>query len=202
MLIAGEWCDAGSGETFESLNPFTGKAWAEVPRASEADVDRAVQAARSAFESPGWRELNATERGKLLVRLGDFVAEKAADLAELETRDNGKLINEMSAQLHYMPEWFRYFGGLADKVEGRVIPIDRPGMFNYTLEEPLGVVAALTPWNSPLMLGASGSPRSTRRSPRSTSASCSSRPASRPASSTSSPDSAARSAKPWSGTRR
>jgi len=154
MLIAGEWCDAASGETFESFNPFTGKAWARVPRAAVADVDRAVKSARNAFEDPSWRSLNATERGKLLHRLGDLVAAHADELAALETRDNGKLINEMSAQLHYMPEWFRYFGGLADKVEGRVIPIDRPGMFNYTLEEPLGVVAAITPWNSPLMLGA------------------------------------------------
>ncbi|MDX1562562.1 MAG: aldehyde dehydrogenase family protein, partial [Gammaproteobacteria bacterium] len=152
MLIAGEWTGAASGETFESLNPFTGKAWAEVPRAAPADVDRAVTAARAAFEDPSWRGLNATERGVLLTRLGDLVAARADELAELETRDNGKLINEMRAQLRYMPQWFRYFGGLADKVEGRVIPIDRPGMFNYTLEEPLGVVAAITPWNSPLML--------------------------------------------------
>jgi acyl-CoA reductase-like NAD-dependent aldehyde dehydrogenase len=153
MLIAGEWCEAAAGETFESFNPFTGKPWAEVPRASIEDVDRAVCAARGAFESSSWRGLNATQRGKLLIRLGDLVAERADHFAELETRDNGKLINEMSAQLNYLPEWFRYFGGLADKVEGRVIPIDRPGMFNYTLEEPLGVVAAITPWNSPLMLG-------------------------------------------------
>lgn len=153
MLIAGEWCDAAAGATFESLNPFTGKAWATVPRAGVADVDRAVRAARKAFENPAWRGLNATQRGKLLVRLGDLVARDADALAELETRDNGKLINEMRAQLRYLPEWFRYFGGLADKIEGRVIPIDRPGMFNYTLEEPLGVVAAITPWNSPLMLG-------------------------------------------------
>jgi len=154
MLIAGEWCDAQSGETFESFNPFTGKTWAEVPRATTADVDRAVTAARSAFEHPSWSDLNATRRGALVHGLGDLIAERADALAEIETRDNGKLINEMRAHLHYIPEWFRYFGGLADKVEGRVIPIDRPGMFNFTLEEPLGVVAAITPWNSPLLLGA------------------------------------------------
>jgi aldehyde dehydrogenase (NAD+) len=154
MLIAGEWCDAESGETLESLNPFTGKAWAQVPRAGVDDVDLAVNAARAAFEDPSWRGLTATQRGALLYRLGDLIAEHAEELAELETRDNGKLINEMSAQLNYIPEWFRYFGGLADKIEGRVIPIDRPGMFNYTLMEPLGVVAAITPWNSPLLLGA------------------------------------------------
>ena len=154
MLIGGEWVDAASGDHFESFNPFTGKPWALIPRAAPADVERAVAAARGAFTDPAWRELAATERGALLHRLGDLIASRADALAEIETRDNGKLINEMSAQLNYMPQWFRYFGGLADKTEGRVIPIDRPGMFNFTLEEPLGVVAAITPWNSPLMLGA------------------------------------------------
>jgi (Z)-2-((N-methylformamido)methylene)-5-hydroxybutyrolactone dehydrogenase len=153
MLIGGRWTDAASGETFESFNPFTGKPWALVPKAGPADVDGAVDAARRAFRGE-WAGLNATERGKLLCRLGDLVADNADALAEIETRDNGKLINEMSAQLHYLPEYCRYFGGLADKLEGRVIPIDRPGMLNFTLEEPLGVVAAITPWNSPLMLGA------------------------------------------------
>lgn len=154
MLIGGNWVDADSSEHFESFNPFTGKPWALIPRAAPADVERAVAAARAAFKGTAWRGMNATQRGALLYRLGDLIAANADALAELETRDNGKLINEMSAQLHYMPQWFRYFGGLADKLEGRVIPIDRPGMFNFTLEEPLGVVAAITPWNSPLMLGA------------------------------------------------
>jgi aldehyde dehydrogenase (NAD+) len=154
MLIGGDWVDADSGEHFESFNPFTGKPWALIPRATPADVERAVASARAAFKGKDWRGLNATQRGALLYRLGDLIAAKADELAEFETRDNGKLINEMSAQLNYMPQWFRYFGGLADKLEGRVIPIDRPGMFNFTLEEPLGVVAAITPWNSPLMLGA------------------------------------------------
>jgi aldehyde dehydrogenase (NAD+) len=153
MLIAGARVDASSGEHFESFNPFTGKPWALIPRGTPADVDRAVAAARAAFHDPAWRDLTATQRGVLLHRLGDLVAAHADTLAEFETRDNGKLINEMSAQLHYLPQWFHYFGGLADKIEGRVIPIDRPGMFNFTLEEPLGVVAAITPWNSPLMLG-------------------------------------------------
>jgi aldehyde dehydrogenase (NAD+) len=116
-------------------------------------VDRAATAARAAFDSPSWRGLSASARGEMLQRLGELVAANADALAEIETRDNGKLLSEMSAQLHYMPQWFRYFGGLADKLEGRVIPIDKPGMFNYTVEEPLGVVVAITPWNSPLMLG-------------------------------------------------
>jgi aldehyde dehydrogenase (NAD+) len=154
MLIDGNWVDAANAATFESLNPFTGKPWALVPRATPADVGEAVTAARRAFKGSAWAGLTATARGALLRKLGDLIAERADALAEIETRDNGKLINEMSAQLHYMPQWFYYFGGLADKIEGRVLPIDRPGMFNFTLEEPLGVVAAITPWNSPLMLGA------------------------------------------------
>jgi aldehyde dehydrogenase (NAD+) len=155
MLIGADWVDAESGEHFESFNPFTGKPWALIPRATTADIEKAVAAARAAFtRGSEWRNLNATQRGALLYKLGDLIAARADELAEFETRDNGKLINEMSAQLNYMPQWFRYFGGLADKLEGRVIPIDRPGMFNFTLEEPLGVVAAITPWNSPLMLGA------------------------------------------------
>jgi aldehyde dehydrogenase (NAD+) len=153
MLIGGEWVAADSGESFESCNPYTGRAWARVPRATPADVDRGATAARAAFDSPSWRGLSASARGEMLQRLGELVAANADALAEIETRDNGKLLSEMSAQLHYMPQWFRYFGGLADKLEGRVIPIDKPGMFNYTVEEPLGVVVAITPWNSPLMLG-------------------------------------------------
>ena len=148
MLIGGQWVDATSGEVFETENPFLGKAWALVPRASAADVDRAVAAARSAFKSASWSELSATARGALLRKLADLIAAEAERLAEIEVRDNGKLVTEMRAQLRYIPQWFHYFGGLADKIEGRVIPIDKPGMVNFTREEPLGVVAAITPWNS------------------------------------------------------
>ena len=154
MLIGGEWVEASSGETFESENPFLGGPWARVPRARAEDVHRAVEAARKAFSTPAWRGLSATARGTLLRRLGDLVAQQADRLAEVETRDNGKLITEMRGQLRYIPQWFYYFGGLADKIEGRVIPIDKPGVFNFTREEPIGVVAAITPWNSPLMLAA------------------------------------------------
>lgn len=138
-------------ETFESQNPYTGKSWAAVPRCSADDVDRAVASARDAFRSSAWSGLTASARGRLLVRLADLVAENAENAA-LETRDNGKLISETSAQLRYIPEWFRYFGGLADKIEGSVLPIDKPGMFVFTRHEPVGVVACITPWNSPLML--------------------------------------------------
>jgi acyl-CoA reductase-like NAD-dependent aldehyde dehydrogenase len=154
LLSGGAWVDPASGEWLESVNPFTGAAWALVPRSNKEDVCRAVAAAKTAFYSDAWRKLTATARGALLRRLGDLIAADADRLAQIETTDNGKLYAEMRAQLNYIPQWFYYFGGLADKIEGRVIPIDKPGVFNYTREEPLGVVAAITPWNSPLLLAA------------------------------------------------
>lgn len=152
MLIDGTWVEAAGGMTFESENPYLGSAWADIPRAGSDDVERAVSAAHKAFKSPAWAGLTPSARGLLLRRLAERIAEETERLAEIETRDNGKLITEMRAQLRYIPQWFHYFGGLADKVEGRVIPIDKPGMINFTREEPLGVVVAITPWNSPLML--------------------------------------------------
>jgi aldehyde dehydrogenase (NAD+) len=154
MLIGGEWVDAEDGRTLESDNPYLGAPWALVPRAGVSDVDRAVAAAHNAFRAKSWSELTPSARGALLRKLADLIANDADRLAEVETRDNGKLITEMRTQLRYVPQWFNYFGGLADKIEGRVIPIDKPGMLNFTREEPLGVVAAITPWNSPLMLAA------------------------------------------------
>lgn len=154
MLIDGNWVNAASGEWFESINPFTAQAWALVARGSKADVDQAVAAAKRAFYSKEWRGLTASGRGALLRRLADLLAAEADKLAEIETTDNGKLLSEMRAQLHYAPKWFHYFAGLADKIEGRVLPSDKPGFFNFTREEPLGVVAAITPWNSPLLLAA------------------------------------------------
>src|SRR5215467_6185157 len=154
MLIGGRRVDAASGQWFESFNPYTGKPWALIPRATPDDVNAAVAAARTAFKSKEWRGLTATARGKLLLKIADLIAARADELGRIETTDNGKLVLEMRAQTRYMPEWFRYFAGLADKLEGRVIPIDRPGVFNFTREEPLGVIAAITPWNSPLMLAA------------------------------------------------
>lgn len=140
------------GATFESFDPYTGRPWAVIPRDGEAEVDAAVAAAKAAFRSRRWAGLTPSARGKLLVRLADLIAENAERLAAIETRDNGKLISEMSAQLRYIPEWYRYFGGLADKIEGAVLPIDKSGMFAFTRREPIGVIAAIVPWNSPLML--------------------------------------------------
>jgi aldehyde dehydrogenase (NAD+) len=152
MYIGGQWVDAASGEVFESDNPYTGQPWAQVPRGGPTDVDRAVQAARSAFTTGDWPKLNPSQRGALLRKLGDLVAEHARPLAEVEVRDNGKLFAEMSGQTAYMAHWLHYYAGLADKIEGAVIPVDKAEMFNYTRHEPLGVIGAIVPWNSPLLL--------------------------------------------------
>ena len=154
MFIGGAWTDAVSGATFESINPYTGKPWALIPRAGPDDVDRAVKAAHKAFTQGDWPKLTATQRGALLRKLGDLIGPKAKHLAEIEVRDNGKLISEMSTQTAYMAQWYYYFGGLADKVEGAVLPSDKADILNYTRHEPLGVVVALVPWNSPLLLTA------------------------------------------------
>jgi (Z)-2-((N-methylformamido)methylene)-5-hydroxybutyrolactone dehydrogenase len=152
MFIGGEWLAAKSGEWFESYDPYAGKPWALVARGGPADVDAAASAAHAAFTSGDWPKLKPTQRGVLLRRLGDLVARDAENLAALEVHDNGKLIAEMGAQLRYLPQWYYYYGGLADKIEGSVIPIDKADVFNFTRHEPVGVVAAITPWNSPLLL--------------------------------------------------
>ena len=141
---------AVAGQLLPTSDPFSGESWAQIARSDAADVDLAVASARRAFGP--WAALRPTARGKLLVRLAELIEEKAEFLAEIEVRDNGKLLAEMHAQTKYLAEWYRYFGGLADKVEGRVIPSDKAGIFNFTRHEPLGVVAMITPWNSPLLL--------------------------------------------------
>lgn len=151
MYIGGEWVDAADAEVFETFNPYTGQPWALIPRGKAADVDRAARAASAAFFS-SWSKVKATARGELLTRLGERLIEYGEQLAIAEVMDNGKLIAEMRAQLRYLPKWYTYFGGLADKMEGRVMPLDKPDLFSYTKYEPIGVVAAITPWNSPLML--------------------------------------------------
>ncbi len=150
--IAGQRAGAASGATFESFDPYTGEPWALIPRCNAADVERAVEAAHQAFQAPSWRGLTATARGKLLLQLASLIAEDAERLAAIEVRDNGKLMQEMLTQLRYIPEWYRYYGGLADKLQGGVLPIDKPTLHAYTRREPLGVIACITPWNSPLLL--------------------------------------------------
>lgn len=152
MFIDGTEHRPVDGGWFESEDPYTGKPWAQVAAGSSADVDLAVAAANAALEADEWGGLTATARGALLVGLADVIAEHADELARLEVNDNGKLLAEMSGQVAYLPQWFRYYGGLADKIEGRVLPIDKPGYFAYTRREPVGVTAIITPWNSPLLL--------------------------------------------------
>lgn len=152
MYIGGEWVDAIEGETFDTQNPYTGETWATLPRARAVDADRAVAAAKAAFNAPEWSKMKPSARGQLLRRLGDLIAENVEHLAATEVADNGKLLAEMRGQVRYLPQYFYYFGGLADKIEGGVLPIDKADTFTFTRYEPLGVCVAITAWNSPLLL--------------------------------------------------
>jgi (Z)-2-((N-methylformamido)methylene)-5-hydroxybutyrolactone dehydrogenase len=151
LYINGVWHPPVSGEWFDTVNPYTGQVWAQIARGSKADADRAVQVAKECFETV-WSKMKPSARGRLLLKLADLVEHEAEALARVEVADNGKLFAEMHAQTRYMAEWYRYYGGLADKIEGAVIPTDKANIFNYTRYEPLGVVAMITPWNSPLLL--------------------------------------------------
>jgi aldehyde dehydrogenase (NAD+) len=151
MVIDGARVEARSGARFDTIDPYAQAAWASAPDGGTADVDAAVAAARAALSGP-WGELTGFGRAALMRRLGDLVARDAERLALLETRDSGKLLREMAGQLAYIPQWFYYYSGLADKLEGSSIPSDKPNFFAYTRREPVGVVGAIVPWNSPLLL--------------------------------------------------
>ncbi len=153
LLIDGKWVDAESGKTFTSPNPSTGQTLAEVAEADKADVDKAVAAARRAFEGK-WGKMSARDRGRLLYKLSQLIESKSPELAALETADNGKPIRESSyVDLPQVVENFEYFAGYATKIEGETIPV--PGeMFNYTLRQPLGVCGQIIPWNFPLLMAA------------------------------------------------
>lgn len=154
LYIDGAFCDAEGSATFESLDPSTGKVWTLMPRASAADTDKAVRVAHSAFNGGAWPALTATARGKLLYKLAELVARDATIIAELETRDTGKVIRETKSVTGYVAEYYRYFAGLADKIEGATFPVDKPDLEVTTRREPLGVVAAIVPWNSQMFLTA------------------------------------------------
>ncbi|HEY9403249.1 MAG TPA: betaine-aldehyde dehydrogenase [Pyrinomonadaceae bacterium] len=153
LFIDGQWVDAESGKTFSTPNPSTGETLAEVAEADKADVDKAVAAARRAFEGK-WGRMSARDRGRLLYKLSQLIEAKSQELATLETSDNGKPIKEsMYIDLPGVVENFEYFAGWATKIEGETIPV--PGqMFNYTLREPLGVCGQIIPWNFPLLMAA------------------------------------------------
>ncbi len=152
MLIDGEWVDAQDGVLFDSINPSTGETWAQVPEASEADVDKAVRAAHKAFSEGEWAKATPTERGRYLRKLAELLADKSEELGKTETVDTGKLMKETRWQAKYISEFFYYYAGLADKIHGDTMPIDKPDLCVFTLREPLGVVAAIVPWNSQLFL--------------------------------------------------
>lgn len=149
--IDGKYVEPAGQRWMDTVDPYTGEAWARIPQGDARDVDRAVAAAKRAMREGPWAKMTASQRGRLMLKLADLVEKNAQRLAELEVRDNGKLLAEMSGQLKYHPEWWRYFGGLADKIEGTVVPIDKPDVFAFTRREPVGVVGAITAWNSPLM---------------------------------------------------
>ena len=151
MLIGGEAVGAISGATFRSQNPYTGQPWAEIPDGGPEDVDAAVAAARAALDGE-WGRTTGFARAALLRRLADLIGEHAERLARLEVADSGKLYREMIGQLSALGGWYHYYAGLADKLEGRQIPGPNPDYLVYTRREPVGVVAAITPWNSPLLL--------------------------------------------------
>ena len=152
MLIDGEWVDAARELRFACSNPYTGEEWADVAAAAPSDVDRAVLAAQTAFATGQWASSTPAARAGLLRRLGGLVEQHAELLAELQVRENGKLLREMLPGVSAIADHCYYAAGLAECVEGATLPVSQPNMLAYTVREPLGVVAAITPWNSPLNL--------------------------------------------------
>lgn len=154
QYINGKWCDASDHGTLTTINPSNEEVWAEVPAASEEDVNRAVAAAKTALYEGTWASMTATARGKLLRRLGDLIIDNANHLGDIETIDSGKLLKETRGQTSYVSDYYYYFAGMADKIEGATLPIDKPDMHVFTTREPIGVVAAIVPWNAQMFLTA------------------------------------------------
>ena len=153
MFINGEWVNSDTEKIFETLNPENNKPWAAVPEASASDVDRAVKAAQNAFEGE-WPKLLPKERARYLRMIGDKLRDNAEHLGKIETIDTGKLYRETYKQANYIAEYYDYYAGLADKVEGSVLPIDKPNIQAITTRIPIGVIAAIVPWNSQMFLTA------------------------------------------------
>ena len=154
MLVDGAWIGASDGKTFDSINPATGQVWARVPEATAADVDIAVQAADRAFHDGPWATMSPTERGHCLRRLAELLAGHSEQLGHTEAVDTGKMLKETRWQAKYIAEFFHFYAGCADKIHGDTLPIDKPDLFVFTDREPLGVIAAVVPWNSQLFLSA------------------------------------------------
>jgi acyl-CoA reductase-like NAD-dependent aldehyde dehydrogenase len=153
MYIDGQWVESESGKTIETLNPENNEVWATVPEANAKDVDKAVKAAQKAFDN-SWSNLHPKDRAKYLRSLANQLRENAEHLGTIETIDTGKIFRETKTQANYIAEYYDYFAGLADKVEGTVVPIDKPDMQVTTNRIPIGVVAAIIPWNSQMLLTA------------------------------------------------
>jgi len=152
MLVDGRWVEAAGGRTFDSIDPYTGRAWARAPMAAAEDVDAAVAAARRAFSEGPWAHALPADRARVLRRLGDLIEQEADELAHVQVLENGKLLREVRGQTAGLAAHCRYFAGAAEHLHGHTVPLSVPDMFNYTVREPVGVVAAVTPWNSPLAL--------------------------------------------------
>ena len=153
MLIDGQWCAASGGAAFDCIDPSTGLPWARIPEATYADVNRAVEAAAAALDGP-WGAMTPTQRGKHLARLADLLTAHSEEIGRIETRDTGKMFKETAWQATYIAEYLHFFAGAADKISGDTLPIDKPEMFVFTNREPLGVIAAVIPWNSQMFLTA------------------------------------------------
>jgi len=154
MLIDGKWMNSTSGRTFETINPATGDVIANVAEGEAPDVDKAVRAARKAFDKGPWRKMSARERGRILYRLADLIEENKEELAQLETLDNGKPLNDSrAADLPLVIDCYRYYAGWADKIQAKTIPVNGP-YFCYTRHEPVGVVGQIIPWNFPMLMQA------------------------------------------------
>ncbi|WP_299350181.1 aldehyde dehydrogenase [uncultured Shimia sp.] len=154
LFIDGAWTEGSEGQIMTSQNPATGEDWATFACASKADVEHAITAARNALNDPDWRDMTQTQRGKLLYRLAELIEENAAKIGQIETKDSGKLLTETASQSAYVGDYYRYYAGLADKIEGAVLPIDKPDMHVFTQREPIGVVVAIVPWNAQMFLTA------------------------------------------------
>jgi len=151
LFINGEWVRTAQQEYFPAINPYTQEEWAQIPQASDAQVADAIQAARTAFEG-GWGRTPGIVRARLLHRLADLLDAQAERMGVLESTDNGKVVRETKSQMHFAARQYRFFAGYADKMWGKVIPLDQPDVFDYATREPLGVAVLITAWNSPMGL--------------------------------------------------
>lgn len=152
MLINGSWTSGFENNFFDSLNPFTGKTWSSIPSASIKDVNFAVESAHYAFSDGPWSKMTPTQRGSCLRKLALLLSEKSEKLGKTETIDTGKMLKETRWQAKYISEFFQFYAGCADKISGETLPIDKPDLLVLTEREPLGVIAAIVPWNSQLFL--------------------------------------------------